>query len=236
MEMTATSPPTAIPWYEIHGTPLAEYGRQDVPAPIQFDDIKTRILNGVPCRLPCWEGVTVGETSVVEAAAILHENPQFSWVSAYSAPSLAIRQQQLEGILVYEMPVTMPDGSIAITKGDGYFDADDPDQTLVMLMVGMPEFTFGELVAAFGPPDYAGAYVDYPEPDLEYWSIGLIWLSYGFQVGQTNTAKFEIVDELNLEMVRIFPPTPDGWWLATGGDISEAVPWTGSRQLEDYFP
>ena len=48
---------------------------------LSVDQLRERWLSGIPCALPCWEGVTPGRTSAGEAAQILNANPLFSAVA-----------------------------------------------------------------------------------------------------------------------------------------------------------
>jgi hypothetical protein len=45
------------------------------------NDQEKRWLQGIPCRLPCWEGVTPGITNAEEAFEALKRSPMSSWVS-----------------------------------------------------------------------------------------------------------------------------------------------------------
>lgn len=53
---------------------------QKEPSPILRDEIHDRWLNGVPCKPPCWEGITPGATTVEEATLILKNSPFISQV------------------------------------------------------------------------------------------------------------------------------------------------------------
>src|SRR5262245_17799626 len=46
-----------------------------VAHPVSNTDPTTRWLLGVPCRAPCWEGVTPGKTIAEEAVTIFRQSP-----------------------------------------------------------------------------------------------------------------------------------------------------------------
>ena len=64
-------------------TPIATHfpSPKFTPSPTAWE---MRWLRGVPCRLPCWEGITIGQTPIREAAAILSKSPALDNVQLHS--------------------------------------------------------------------------------------------------------------------------------------------------------
>lgn len=67
---TATLPPTLTP-KATQGTPTAA----PTLAPDAYAELTMRWLTGVPCRAPCWEGITPGETAYDDAVELLRDKP-----------------------------------------------------------------------------------------------------------------------------------------------------------------
>ena len=68
-----TGTPTSGPTIALSPAPLTNI--QFSPFPTPDYEWTTRWLKGIPCRLPCWEGVTPGQTRKDEAVDILKRNP-----------------------------------------------------------------------------------------------------------------------------------------------------------------
>lgn len=76
---------------KLTNTPLYIYTQDPQTAnPKSSEEIMRRWLNGIPCEPPCWEGVTPGETTYLEAERIWSKNPLFKEVITRSSPSKAI--------------------------------------------------------------------------------------------------------------------------------------------------
>ncbi|MBU0491270.1 MAG: hypothetical protein KKB13_05410 [Chloroflexi bacterium] len=56
------------------------------PKPPPPADWPTRWLKGIPCRPPCWEGITPGQTTAEEAVEILSRSPVIARANATTLP------------------------------------------------------------------------------------------------------------------------------------------------------
>lgn len=83
-------------------------------------------LNGIPCQLPCWEGIIPNVTSVAEALKILNQNSLIKNATLDSNPKSSVIEFDWTGV---------PKSSDALYFNGGgiKYDAQTPNQTLFTL-------------------------------------------------------------------------------------------------------
>ncbi|HNT78134.1 MAG TPA: hypothetical protein PKH77_24235 [Anaerolineae bacterium] len=190
-------------------------------------------LTGQPaCRLPCFQGVTPGETSAKEAAETWRANPAFTEVTIKESP-LPIDKT---GHVRFTRSITR-DGSGA-TWGNALFDRTTEEQIVYMIRLGFPEIRLGDLIEICGEPSHVMAYGAPPdELDGPYtWELDIIWLPSGLAMRMGGETEPQIAADLEFGRAVIFPPTLEGYGRATSPFYaSYARPWHGYDKFDAYF-
>lgn len=124
---------------------------------------QTRWLRSIPCKAPCWEGITPGVTTVEEATKLLKHNPLID------ASSIATQVDDYDTniqILDWKWIDKIPGGEIYYVRNSlqpvikeirPYYDYDKENITLntVIQLVGQPNYILATgMKTADGPPAY----------------------------------------------------------------------------------
>jgi hypothetical protein len=197
--------------------------------PISVSDATTRWLMGIPCEAPCWEGVTPGKTTGLDAAHIWGVNPLFSRVS--------IGEFGINRIF-FELNTTY------LVHGEVTFfysvPQDDPNAPISQIFVpAFREVKLGDLIQAFGPPSNVIAEID--EIGFEQnWILNIIWLDKGFSIWYKDALPPPKIDE-NLSLINgfYFSPGLDGFnktsmFMGPHGPYF-LYPWHGYDDFEGYY-
>jgi hypothetical protein len=132
--------PTPAPTAKSSPVPTA------TPAPMR-EEWRNRWLHGIPCRAPCWEGVTPGETSLADALRIWSENELMRNVRAAGD---GLRPNW--GEVVWNWTSNIEGGFAPFDKGS-------PTQQVLGIQVALPRvYDLNEVIAAYGTPRARGRY------------------------------------------------------------------------------
>lgn len=193
---------------------------------LQDEELKRRLLNPPLCRPPCWEGVTPGETSAIEAAEILSANLLFTKVEVIKSP---LPRNDM-GFVNFEW------NGRNLRRGDALFDYTTPDQIIYMIRPNLPDIGLDEFIEVYGEPSHARAF-DYPAPDIggpHIWSLDIIWFSQGIIVNIEQFSKPRIDESLTLDRITYFAPS----WVVGSGELSslsnKVKPWQGYGDFDLY--
>ncbi len=187
-----------------------------------------RWLKGIPCRPPCFEGITPGISDVTQAMEILKKNP-FS-----VNPWIATSPQG--GTLFWDS--TQRAG---LNIGNAYFD---PSTTPQIIYEIHPKFTeelkLADLIQAYGEPDYVAARPILREKATGNLKAGtnyqmlFLYLSQGmmFESYFPNRSDFN----KNLPLVRptFFAPTGNVVPKAYQPIFENKVAWQGFKTFDFY--
>jgi hypothetical protein len=136
------SPPVS---YEPDGSPTPFRISPTLSPP--SDDWPSRWLRGIPCRPPCWEGITPGQTTSAEAADILQQSPIVTDIEIASVPLYPET-----GLIQWEWVSTGEDG------GGALFDSQTPSSPIYLIYPDLPMwFTFDDVIRAYGEPTHVVA-------------------------------------------------------------------------------
>lgn len=139
-------------------------------------DWQYRWLRGIPCRPPCWEGVTPGKTTPSEAVEILNRSP-------------LVVNAKMETNSLFPENGTIVWYWVGNEKGDSGYDGEiyySAKNLAVPVYQIRPrlrvKFKLQDVIQAYGEPEYVIA-SDNPNPDIgsgRTYSIKFIFLSQGF--------------------------------------------------------
>ncbi len=206
------------------------------PAPPS--DWQYRWLKGIPCKPPCWEGITPGQTTPAEAVEILKRSPIVSTANLEPDPL-----NTKYGYLVWNWI-----GNVTGSKGydgEAKYYAQDPTKPVYIIRPKFGiSFKLGDIIQAYGEPSHVIA-TAYPNPDIGSgltYSVKIIYLSQGFAFDKGIVTKDEsykpiINGELYLLGPDFFAPDLDGFGAAFRGLQPQPkllVPWEGFKSFDFY--
>jgi hypothetical protein len=130
-------------------------------APAGDPELTIRWLNGVPCRPPCWEGITPGTTTYTEAFRLLLDNKFVDPDQVDGSPAA----DRIEWTWVDQ-------------KYGGWLSTSGV--TVSWLLVELPhEVLLRDVVAAYGEPSHIAASWHFGVDSSAY-SLAFVWESAGF--------------------------------------------------------
>ena len=123
-----------------------------------LDDSKLKdlsLLSGEPCEAPCWNEITPGETSYVDAKTIIEDDWRYQNVE---------EAEQQEGNPARIFGFTPEEGQVCCQV----FSRDGQTVTSMLLQLA-PQMTLGPVMDAHGEPAYVGG--DSPAADQAYMAL-----------------------------------------------------------------
>ena len=190
--------------------------------------LQHRWLSGLPCRLPCWEGITPGTTSATEALNLLQNNPLI-----------------LEVNMVYEKGFGEINWRWKTDDNSGgrlFFRQED--QLVYAILPGIKShITLGNVVQIYGEPDYAWVKeINHPNPGNVQtktpaaYSANIIWVSYGFAISPILTNRSDMLDQYRSTVLTvIFEPSKDSYLTFQGNSGDSMIDWHGYDNLIGYL-
>jgi hypothetical protein len=223
--------PTSVP------TIIFQYTQNPAESnPISKKEYLARWLSGIPCKSPCWEGVTPGKTTALEAAEIWSRNPIIKGLVVYWWKrsgdthgriefTINSTEGEVNGFAYFSWKTDHE--TIWQIHFDNYFGADLKD---IINVIGFPSHT----IAAILP--------NYTEMTEDEWLLHILWLPNGFSIMGTGLEPFPMInDELSLYSMDYFPPGLEGFRnTGLGTDwfnkFYPLEPWHGYDGFEAYMP
>lgn len=212
------TPPTATPPTP---TPTARITSVSPQVTVIQDVARTRWLQSIPCKAPCFEGITPGVTSVDEAVAILKNSP---YVDAGSVEIKDYTASEPKQRLVYWSWKTAP-----LPFNSAIADFDDPKHTIRKIHPNMEgiNFSLAELMQLFGEPSHVSADNVYTSNVRLYWAdVGIYsWVA-------RKQANFDILPATPMRYIRFF--APDALKEAMQSPLQPITKWEGFKGFKYY--
>jgi hypothetical protein len=196
-----------------------------------------RWLQGIPCRAPCWEGVTPGVTSVSEAVDSLRRSSVT--YDVWIAPNVGLPTGEIiwtwSGTSSMPVPYSStpsphPNGGVA------YYDAEAEPHVVYAIQPEFPTaFTLGEVVGAYGEPSHVMARAGLnPHGDGVWYGLSVVWMPQGFKLFPRGLdGKPEAITATQaFSGVMFYAPGTDE--AISGLNSDYLAPWEG-YQTFDYF-
>jgi hypothetical protein len=187
-----------------------------------YPDWERRWLKGIPCLAPCYEGVTPGKTTPMEALDILRNNPLF----------MDVDLSLLGGILWKWF--NGENGGVMTFSGSA--------STGVINWIGpyiFDVYTLEEVIAIYGEPDEVFAWADTRNPEEGvYYEVVVIYIQKGFIIRQ-NTAVFgpkpNITQDMEFTFIEFFKPIEEIFFDKINPYyLGKTTPWAGFQDFDYY--
>lgn len=234
----------AIEWAALRATstlpiPDATIVAPRTPQPITRSDFNNAWLEGNPCSLPCWQGITPKETTLAEAIEVLN---QLSFIKEIE-PSY---DEMIHFLWDFGGLHPLPYG------GTLYYQK-EPPYLIDQIELTLPTITLGEVIAAYGEPNYVlvdaytGGLPQGGDYVIHVYRFLAVYSEQGFIIGKSETA-FPYLRQINSEEELSFmttfaiplqiplqtPPDVATKKVFRGFDTSAFVPWQGYQTFAFY--
>jgi hypothetical protein len=197
-------------------------------------DAKQLWIQGSPCFVPCWEGVTPGKSTKQDAVDIWKDNSLFRKVAIYNSEHYAG-----VGTIKFELNTIS-----SVFRGNALFTTSEKIEYIdSIVLVNSYDISLDELIQSFGPPDdvIAAILPNYSDASEKEWILNIIWILKGFAFTQHNVGLYPQIDgHSRLPIITFFSPGVEGFrktGLATDtkGDYYPLIPWHGFDKFEGYL-
>jgi len=187
-----------------------------------------RWLKGIPCRPPCWEGITPGQTTPIEAVEIWEQSPV---ITAVKIVTLGITPET--GIVTWNWVSSGEKG------GEAYFHTQPPSSPIYAIHPYLPPCKLRDVIQAYGDPSHVAATSYYPSDSSDmFYSLSILYLSQGFILfSEGGRSKPILSEDTSLESVIFFAPGIEGLQkasLALAIDLERFAPWQGIKDFDFY--
>jgi hypothetical protein len=177
--------------------------------PINSNEWRYDWFKDIPCRFPCWEGITPGKTTAQEAGEILGKNPRF--------PS-----------------VTETEKFINVKWGSITLDSQKKVTVITPNIIGMT-IRFNQMLSSFGEPSHVAMWIGGVDSS-RYYYIHVIYLALGTELRFASPFKagYPTIDAaLKFDYLQLFEPSIEGAKKANVWS-EEVVPWEGFKDFNYY--
>jgi hypothetical protein len=199
-------------------------------------DWENRWLKGVPCRPPCFEGITPGVTTAQEAFILLQQNPlikdvQFLPVSGRQEASIGWNWFNFDKSKSSDPHNPRPRGGFAtyeLVTGKQIVKQIAPQ--------GFSDLKLKDLIQAYGEPSHIDASVLYNSHSSEYFYFTVVvYLNSGFSIRTSALkGKVEINPELKLQLPNFFQADLEGYKQENIDADKTLVKWQGFQDWKFY--
>jgi hypothetical protein len=194
------------------------------------EDWPYRWLQGIPCRPPCWEGITPGKTTANEAVEVLCRSPVIATVEMATSPLIPE-----EGYVTWTWV-----GRQGQEGGLATFDAQTPAGPVYVIEPYYPaSFRLGDVMQAYGEPSHIIAR-SYHGPDIGsgvFYDLRIVYRSQGFLLIDGGRNKPVLGADTRFESVIFFALSDEGFQAALAGAAAYPEwlnPWQGLKDFDFY--
>lgn len=195
-------------------------------------DWQYRWLKGIPCRPPCFEGITPGITMATDAVKILQQDSLVS-SARISPPSGGTYNYVVWNWL---------DTSIGLagTGGNLFYDSNSPNQIIYLIWPFFStKFKLGDIIQAYGEPSHvvAGFEIN-PEKASLYYYVYIVYLDQGVIIANPEYS-YDIPimnNNLIIDDIKFFVPNITGLEKVKPSRLNKnlLVPWQGFKDYRFY--
>lgn len=203
------------------------------PKPTSPQDWQYRWLKGIPCRPPCFEGVTPGSTTSAEAIKLLEQNPLVAHTKIYS-PTMG---SNIGSIAWDWIDGTRLDTGQIGAGGQLSYDTKTSAQTISYIRATLPAYTLAEVIKAYGEPSHIVAALSInPEKSSFYYHVSITYLSQGLVLSTRFSGLPVLNSNLRLENTQFFVPGVDGFSVSYPivANKKFLVSWQGFKDFRFY--
>jgi hypothetical protein len=203
-------------------------------APNFSDNLQYRWLKGVPCFLPCWEGIVIGRTKAPEAVELLKKNPLIGEVRNISGLNSSSNKND-QGVIVWDIP-NQP-STIKPYGNGGTIIYNISDQVIISIAPSFRDFyKLSDIQKAYGEPSNIIATVGLGENGYSY-AVRLLYLSKGLTLELHNdnrNTKPILNPESTLKFPQFYDPNLEGYKKVFTFNSKTFLDWEGFKPFEYY--
>ena len=190
-------------------------------------------LLGIPCRAPCWQGITVGVTTVTETISILESMGDTININISAFPEDSELYDGVIGDITWDW---QKHGKVW-----GGIKAYGNPLTVYSILIGNAEHaSLADVISAYGEPSHVLASID-GDRNPNIYFLQIIFHEHGFALdsARSGSSQKPYFDEQWAGFnVRFFEPTPEGFSRVWGGHLitvdEVARPWEGILGFDAY--
>lgn len=196
--------------------------------PLPPKDWPYRWLQGIPCRPPCWEGITPGQTTAEKAITVLSDSPAIATAEIIIDP------------LIPDTGWVIWNWLDGVKGGEAIFDTQGSSNLIYAIYPDLPAFfRFGDVIRVYGDPSHVIAR-SYHGPDIAsdiFYDLSVVYLSQGFILYGGEDSKPVLNMETRFSGITFFVPDDKGLEKAVGGTdpyLTWITPWQGMKDFDFY--
>jgi hypothetical protein len=185
-----------------------------------------RWLKGIPCKPPCFEGVTPGVTTKLEAVEVLKQSPIVDPNSFNLTPYSGTRAFDTFGW-----------GWKQSSKKRGYLAfSTTPDYKVILIRPELGRYKLTDIFKAYGEPSHVNAFHQYTSGNApQVYFVKFVYLSQGFLIEQRTGDKYpELTSDMEVENPEFFVPDAKGYDAFRSPGSYGLVAWEGFKSFLFY--
>jgi hypothetical protein len=191
-------------------------------------DWRSRWLRGIPCRPPCFEGITPGITKAEEVVKILQQSPVIAATREYpkSGEIESVTWYWVEGFRSLEEP-----------DGRGGMVSFDSKTSLVKeIDTQLGEIKLSDVIRAYGEPSHIVVFKDtnYDDVSKYFYYLRIVYLPQGFYLKGIGLDKPDITPDMLLRSPDFIVPTIETFNQSISGAKEHTIPWQGFKSFDEY--
>ncbi len=198
------------------------------------DDWQYRWLKGIPCKPPCWEGITPGQTTADEAVKVLEQSP-IIYLAKKNPPKGFSR-----GSVVWDW-VDGPQSkdSLGGWGGDALYELKTSSNFIIFIRPQYRETVkLEDVIKSYGEPSHiiALSIVNTDDISKKFYSLWVLYLPLGIALESYNLDKPNFTSQIILKSPIFFAANMSKFEeLATVVPGAESmVPWQGFQSFDFY--
>ncbi len=216
--VVTTSPPLPTATLNLFSATPFPIGYPTMPV-----DYSSRWLKGVPCGVPCWEGITPGVTPLEDAIQLLKQNSLVRTISIFT------KTLNGESYVLWDWINANP-------GGQAYYDPKSSNKVINSIRPNYATelLTLSDVIEAFGEPEYIIAtYSRGAETTAHFYDLYFSYVTKGFSLeastnGRTYTPSLN--PGMYVEQPSFFVPTKNLAQIKAKG----AIAWQGFKDFSFY--
>lgn len=200
---------------------------QVVPIPTPYAAWKRLWLDGIPCKPPCWNGITPGKTTVAEAVEILKRTPIITEVETWTE-QLTLRRD------IGHLEWNWITGESA---GSAEYHTEATTQTVYVIYLQNVAIKFGDVIKAYGEPSHISARaILNPHGESIAYLVTIVYRDFGIALHYWENPSFS--PETYIEGIGFFAPDDDESYrqalIGAAAAMDWIVPWEGFQDFQYY--
>jgi hypothetical protein len=196
---------------------------------------------GIPCAIPCWNGVTPGKTTITEALSILNNS---AITSDAKANDILVGRENI--VYISFRPEALTQSSINISPAEypyAYYNTQTAPNLINTIILKLGTYKFKDIKGVLGEPSHILATVDFNivrrsdgwEFPVPYYETLYIYLDRGILFYGKSDNIPVIDDNTTLAEMRLFAPGLDGLKKSNPPRNYDLITvWEGLKDFEFY--